>query len=105
MTPWLPASTSKRHSNLVKIFLMALSSSFLSSCFCFPLHPHLKSQSNPYVKRQNLHGSVEEFVFWVLDVPAAEEEPVMETKSTEKHTERGGHTMAFTPSESSNSST
>lgn len=40
-TLWFPASTCKRHSNLVKIFLMALSSSLLSSLFCFPLHPHL----------------------------------------------------------------
>lgn len=90
MTLWLPASTCKRHSNLVKIFLMVLSSSLLSKLFCFPLHPHLKSQSNTYVKRQHLHGRVEEFVFWVLDVPAAEEEPVTETKPTERDTERGG---------------
>lgn len=45
MTLWLPASTCKRHSNLVQIFLMALSSSLLSNLFCFPLHPHLRSQS------------------------------------------------------------
>lgn len=45
--------------------------------------PVLTHTHHTHIKGQHLHGSVEEFIFWVFNVSATEEEPAGAKQASE----------------------